>query len=134
MIKPGYEKKMFVTSEMIEGREWPPMIKMKDEIDSILLTLKAPEGGCAWEFRIVLEDLTKKATPKVVAWNDSWKAFKDAPEIFEVLGRFQEEGHRDFSDRWPKLIAALEAAGWERVKPVPVTDKWPEPCRTCGKL
>lgn len=136
MIKPGYVKRMFVTSEMIEGRQWPPQVKMKDEIDSILLSLASPEdgGGCAWEFKIALEDLSRKATPKLVMWNDSWEAFEDAKEVFQVLRVFQEVGHREFSDRWHRLIDALEKVGWERVKPVPVTDKWPEPCPTCGKV
>jgi hypothetical protein len=125
-------KTLLIQSEHVQAGRWIPPSDPKD-LDRIMLTNKAKGGGCYWEFSILLEQLSGKATMCVKMWNDSWIAFKEAPEVFEILEKYHREDHVDDSASWPKLIEDLKKAGWKHEKPEPVESRIKHKCPACGK-
>lgn len=127
-------KKLYVHSEMVASGEWAN-IKKPDELDELTLSLQAKGGGCHWEFSIKLEMLQKRPAMCVKMWNDSWEAFAEAPEVFEILRKYKDETtYRDDSTVWSNLIEDLENAGWKRVKPKKLKkQRAPELCDKCGR-
>lgn len=128
-------KKMYVHSEMIAARQWVRP-NDPDELDEITLSLGAKEGGCYWEFSINLERLSGRPTMNLKMWDDSWEAFREAPEVFEILRKYKDEStHRDDSTVWLKMIEDLEKAGWKHIKPEPrKVTKEELACPTCGHV
>lgn len=125
-------KTIYIQSEQVEAGRWMPPSDPHD-LDRIMLTNKAEGGGCHWEFELRLEKLSGKATMRIQMWNDSWIAFKEAPEVFQVLEKYHRAGHVDDSDAWPKVIEDLKKAGWQHEKPEPIPSKIKHKCPACGK-
>ena len=127
-------KRMFVASEMIAAGEWSKDTLKTDVIDEILLSLGSDGDGSGWEFGIELVRLTNtRAAMKAKIFSDAWKAFDEAPEIFEVLREFKSDDNDE--PRWTQFLLALEAVGWKRVKPELklAKDQEPKVCTACGK-
>jgi hypothetical protein len=125
-------KTMYIQSEHVDARRWIAPSD-PDDLDRLMMTNKAKGGGCYWEFTIRLERLSGKASMKIEAWNDAWIAFKEAPEVFEILAKYQREGREDDAPLWPKLIEDLKKAGWKHEKPEPVESRIKHKCPACGK-
>ncbi len=126
-------KRMFVHSEMVAAGVWANVNK-PDMLDEIFLSLGYKEGGCEWEFGIELRLLQgNHAAMLVRIFSDSWRAFKEAPEIFAVLTKFAKPSSADDRETWPKLIEALDAAGWKKEKPEPRELPKPPVCHACGR-
>lgn len=126
-------KKLYVGSEMIKAGVWGQTLA-KDDLDEIYCTLAAEEGGCMWDFRIVLRRLhNDHAAMLLNMFSDSWKALGEAPEIFKVLERFASKSQKDDREAWPKFIQALEDVGWKREKPEPREKPKPTVCYACGR-
>ena len=131
--KKDLVKRMFIFSEMVEAGVWA-YVNKPDILDEILLSLGRKEGGCVWEFGIELRLLQGNHAAMVTrAFSDSWQAFKDAPEIFEVLTKFAQPSSNDDREAWPKLIEALDKAGWKKEKPEPRELPKPLVCEKCGR-
>jgi hypothetical protein len=125
-------KTLLIQSEHVQAGRWIPPSDPKD-LDRIMLTNSAEGGGCYWEFSILLEQLGGKATMCVKLWNDSWTAFKEAPEVFKILEKYHRESGHDDSQLWPKLIEDLKKAGWKHEKPEPIETRIKHKCPACGK-
>jgi hypothetical protein len=127
---PKQIMRLFVASEMEAAAVWGN-IRRPEALDELLLSVK---GG--WEFGIELVKLMdNKAHLRLKMYSDSWKALTDAPEIFQVLARFDRQHERDRDERevWLELIAALEEVGLKRQKPEPREMPKPVVCQSCGR-
>jgi hypothetical protein len=128
-------KKMYVYSEMEAAGVWLPISAgRQDRLDEILLSLAHKDGGCKWEFGIELILLqTEKCAMRLRMFSDAWQALKQAPEIFEVISEFSRPSGEDDRKVWPRLITALQFAGWKKVKPEPREIPNPPVCHACGR-
>lgn len=125
-------KTLSIQSEHVAAGRWMAPSDPHD-LDRIMLTNEAKGGGCYWEFSILLEQLGGKATMCVKMWNDSWIAFKEAPEVFKLLKKYHQPSGVDDSASWPKLIKDLEKAGWKHEKPEPIEKLVKHKCHACGR-
>lgn len=131
MGKPEYEKRLIVYSEMIKAGRYPPRGSDSDNwLDELNMAKASPGGGCLWEFNIRLIELAGKGALQLQMFADSWEAFEEAPEVFEVLRMYAKEHGSDDRAVWPDLIADLEKVGWKREHAEPREGR---KCRECGK-
>ena len=131
--KPGrLERKLYVHSEMVAAGVWAN-IKRPDMLDELFVNCKR-DGETVFEFGIELTLLQQNKGAMVTRiYSDTWNAFTEDPKLFKLLAKFTMPSDRDDRETWPKLIEALEEAGWKKEKPEPREMPKPLVCEKCGR-
>src|ERR1044072_5265563 len=102
---------------MITAGEWGN-IKPAGIVDEITLSYHDEERKLKWELGIEMVEFREgDRSMRVRMYSDSWRAYKENREVFEVLNEFAGPSQRDDRGVWDAMIERLQAAGWTRVKP-----------------
>jgi len=113
-------KYFFVRSEMEAAKKWMGG-NDADALDEINLVFgDQVRGGCKWEFSVELRRLSDEGNTamELKVFDDAFVVFREAPEVFATLEKFHCQGSKkDRREDWPRLVEALEKAGWIHRRP-----------------
>lgn len=126
-------KAMRETLEALKAEERRLSGQDKVKVEIGLVVGGKAGGGCEYEFSVMIERVGGRAALTLRLFNDSWKAFTDCPEVFNILARLHDDGRRGATKKdFDFLCGELERAGWRRHRP---TRKEPEirKCESCGQ-
>ena len=71
----------------ITNESWyfSPSLLNPDENFEILIGMFDEDGSATGEFKVVWVDISGKSTPKLEAFNDSWSALLEFPDVLQFM-------------------------------------------------
>ena len=107
-------KKPFIFKSFYLGVHGPSRDGDVDEINLVVSDVRGAEG-CLYEFGIVLHQFREgRFALQARVFSDAWEAFRDCPEVFQILSEHDTRyPRRATEDLFDEIVNRLVKAGWK---------------------